>query len=133
MLIRLVVLHQHERLTDNQSEAIVALESHKTSIEQSEGLDWAAIKADIKLVKEATKDDMSERDLEGLYWRVNINFLIPDFVCLANPCSNIPTDPVQPAQHGFPNATNARKLPRSWRSNDQPFLLPECPPPLGRT
>lgn len=82
MLIRLVVLHQHERLTDNQSEAIVALESHKTSIEQSEDLDWAAIKADIKLVKEATKDDMSERDLEDLYWRVNINFLIPDFVCL---------------------------------------------------
>ena len=74
MLIRLMVLHQHERLSDNQWQAILALESHKTSIEQSEGLDWAAISADIRLVKEVTKIDLPETDLADLYWRVRTFF-----------------------------------------------------------
>lgn len=70
MLVRLVILHQCGRLTDNQWQAILALNSHKALIEQSEALDWAAINADIRLVKEVTKDEMSENDLEDLYWRV---------------------------------------------------------------
>lgn len=80
MLIRLVVLHQHERLTDNQWQAILALQSHKASIEQSKELDWASIRADIRLVKEVTKDDLSENDLEDLCWRVNITFFEPRIV-----------------------------------------------------
>ncbi len=74
MLVRLAVLRQHGRLTDNQWQAILTLQSHKAIIEQSKALDWAAINADIKLVKEVTEDDMSETDLEDLYWRVNIIF-----------------------------------------------------------
>ena len=70
MLIRLLILHQHGRLPDNQWQAILALESHKTSIEQSDGLDWAAISADIRLVKEVTNTDLPETDLADLYWRV---------------------------------------------------------------
>lgn len=77
MLIRLVLLHQHGRLTDNQWQAILALQSHKASIEQSRGLNWAAINADIRLVKEVTKDDMSNSDMEDLYWRVNIILFEP--------------------------------------------------------
>lgn len=73
MLIRLMVLHQHGQLPDNQWQAILALESHKTSIEQSEDLDWAAINADIRLVKEVTKIDLPETDLADLYWRIKIN------------------------------------------------------------
>ncbi len=72
-----MVLHQHGRLADNQWQAILALKSHKPSIKQSEELDWAAIKADIRLVKEVTKDDMSENDLEDLYWRVSTIFPEP--------------------------------------------------------
>lgn len=72
MLVRLVILHQHGGLTDNQWQAILALESHKASIEQSKELDWIEINADIRLVKEVTKDDMSENDLEELYWRVSM-------------------------------------------------------------
>ena len=82
MLIRLVVLHQHGRLTDNQWQAILALKSHKASIEQYNELDWAAIDSDIRLVKEVTKDDMSEDDLEDLYWRVNKMFPKPRTVCV---------------------------------------------------
>ena len=74
MLIRLMVLHQYGRLPDNQWQAILALESHKTSFEQSEGLDWAAISADIRLVKEVTKVDLPETDLADLYWRVRTIF-----------------------------------------------------------
>lgn len=72
MLVRLVLLHQYGRLTDNQWQAILALESHKALIEQSKASDWAAITADIRLVKEVTGDDMSENDLEDLYCRVNM-------------------------------------------------------------
>ncbi len=72
MLVRLVILHQHERLTDNQWQAILALQSHKALIEQSQESDWAEMNADIRLVKEVTGDDMSESDLEDLYWRVNM-------------------------------------------------------------
>lgn len=67
MLVRLVILHQHGRLKDNQWQAILALQSHKALIEQSKD-GWA----DIKLIKEVTKGDMSESDLEDLYWRVNM-------------------------------------------------------------
>ena len=74
MLVRLVVLHQHGRLTDKQWQAILSLKSHKALIEQSKALDWAAINADIELVKEVTEDDMSRNDLEDLYWRVNMIF-----------------------------------------------------------
>ena len=70
MLIRLMVLYQHRRLPDNQWHAILALESHRTAFEQSEGLDWAAINADIRLVKEVTETDIPETDLADLYWRV---------------------------------------------------------------
>lgn len=70
MLVRLVTLHQYGRITDDQWQAILALKSHKASIEQSEELDWAAISADIRLVKEVTKDEMSENDLGDMYWRV---------------------------------------------------------------
>ena len=80
MLIRLVVLHQHGRITDNQWQAILALKSHKASIRQSKELDWAAIDADIRLVKQVTEDDMSKNDLEDLYWRVNIMFPKPQIV-----------------------------------------------------
>ncbi|KAL9125868.1 MAG: hypothetical protein Q9175_008012 [Cornicularia normoerica] len=80
MLIRLVVLHQHGGLTDNQWQAVLALTSHKAWIEQSKELDWKAIRADIRLVKEVTKDDLSENDLEDLYWRVNITFFEPRIV-----------------------------------------------------
>ena len=73
MLVRLVILHQHGQLTDNQWHAILALISHKASIEQPER-DWAAITADIRLVKEVTRDEMSESDLEELYWRVSMMF-----------------------------------------------------------
>ena len=76
MLIRLLVLHQHGRLTDNQWQAILELKSHKGLIEQSEILDWAAINADIRLVKEVTEDDMSQDDLRDLYWRVNMTLPI---------------------------------------------------------
>ena len=74
MLIRLMVLHQDGRLPDSQWQAILALESHKTSIEQSEGSDWAAISADIRLVKEVTTNDLPETDLVDLYWRVRTSF-----------------------------------------------------------
>ena len=70
MLIRLMVLHQHGQLLDNQWQAILALESHEMSIEQFEGLDRAAFGADIRLVKEVTKNDLPETDLAELYWRV---------------------------------------------------------------
>ena len=82
MLIRLVILHQHRRLTDNQWQAILALESHKALIEQSKALDRAAIDAGIRLVKEVTKDDLSEYDLGDLYWRVNMIFPRPLIVSL---------------------------------------------------
>ena len=72
MLVRLLVLHQHGRLTDNQWQAILELKSHKGLIEQSEVIDWAAINADIKLVKEVTRDHMSQDELGDLYWRVNM-------------------------------------------------------------
>lgn len=72
MLVRLLVLHQHGRLTDNQWQAILELKSQKGLIEQSEVLDWAAINADIRLVKEVTEDDVSQDDLRDLYWRVNM-------------------------------------------------------------
>lgn len=75
LLIRLLVLRQHGRLTDNQWQAILALQSLKALIEQSEGWDGAALDADIRLVKEVTKNDISENDLGELYWRVNITFL----------------------------------------------------------
>lgn len=75
MLVRLVILHQHGRLSDNQWQAIMALKSHKASIEQSEELDWAAIKAKLRLVKEVTKDEMSEIDMGVLYWRVSMMLL----------------------------------------------------------
>ncbi|KAL2058064.1 hypothetical protein ABVK25_001682 [Lepraria finkii] len=39
MLVRLVVLHQHRRLTDKQWQAILSLKSHKALIEQSKALD----------------------------------------------------------------------------------------------
>ena len=74
MLVRLVILHQHGRLTDNQWQAILALESHRESTTQSETLNEDV---DIKLVKEVTKDGMSEKDLELLYWRVSIIFPKP--------------------------------------------------------
>ena len=79
MLIRLIVLHQHRRLPDNQWQAILALESHKTSFEQSEGLDWTAISTDIRLVKEVTKVDLPETDLADLYWRVRTTFHIGSY------------------------------------------------------
>ena len=72
MLVRLLVLHQHGRLTDNQWQAILEPKSHKGLIEQSEVIDWVAINADIRLVKEMTEDDMSQDDLRDLYWRVNM-------------------------------------------------------------
>lgn len=81
MLIRLLVLHHHGRLTDNQWQAILELKSHKGLIEQSEVIDWAAINADIRLVKEVTMDDMSEGDLRDLYWRVNMT--LPKFGVVA--------------------------------------------------
>lgn len=86
MLVRLVVLHQQGRLTDKQWQAILALKSHKALIEQSEELDWVAINADIRLVKEVTKDEMSENDLEDLYWRVSMMFSKPRIVsvCRSN-------------------------------------------------
>ncbi|KAL8723235.1 MAG: hypothetical protein Q9225_000425 [Loekoesia sp. 1 TL-2023] len=68
-LIRLMVLHQSGRLADNQWQAILALKSHRALITQSKELDWAATKADIRLVKEAIKDDVSENDLEDMYFR----------------------------------------------------------------
>lgn len=77
MLIRLLVLHQYGRLTENQWQAILALKSHKAIIEQSTEVDWASLNADIRLVKEVTKDDISENDMEDVYWRVNITFPKP--------------------------------------------------------
>ena len=74
MLVRLVILHQNGRLTDNQWQAVLALESHKALIEQSKELDWEEINADIRLIKEVTKDEMSENDLQELYWRVSMRF-----------------------------------------------------------
>ena len=74
MLVRLLVVHQHGRLTDDQWQAILELESHRGLIEQAEVLDLAAINADIRLVKEVTEDYMSEDDLRDLYWRVSLSF-----------------------------------------------------------
>lgn len=72
MLIRLLILHQNGRLTDGQWQAILALKSHKALIEKSKEVDWEAFYADLKLVKKVTKDDMSEDDLQDLYWRVSM-------------------------------------------------------------
>lgn len=72
MLLRLIVLHQHGQLTNNQWKAISALDSKKGFMHQSDELD---LSADIKLLKPVTKCDMSEADLQELYWRVNTIFL----------------------------------------------------------
>ena len=86
ILIRLLVLRQNGRLTDNQWQAMLTLQSHKALIEQSKGLDLAAINADIRLVKQVTKDDMSEDDLEDLYWRVSRTLPGPRTVALRRAC-----------------------------------------------
>ena len=75
MFIRLVVLYQHGQLTTSQWKAISALKSHQESIRQSKELDLPAINADIRLIREVTECDMSESDLQDLYWRVSILFL----------------------------------------------------------
>lgn len=75
MFIRLVLLHQYGQLTTNQWKAISALESHKELTRQSTRLDLLAINADIRLLREVMKCDMSESDLQDLYWQVNITFL----------------------------------------------------------
>lgn len=74
LLIRLLVLYQHDRLTDNQWQAILALHSHKVLIEQSQGFDGTAFIAEIRFVNEVIKDviTISEKDLQELYWRVSI-------------------------------------------------------------
>ena len=72
MFIRLVVLHQDGQLTENQWKAISALKSHKESIGKSKELGLPAINSDIQLLREVTQCDMSESDLQDLYWRVNI-------------------------------------------------------------
>lgn len=71
------MLHQYGQLTENQWQAILALKSHKALIEQSKGVDWTSLNEDLRLVKEVTKDDMSENDMEDLYWRVSITFPKP--------------------------------------------------------
>ena len=70
MLIRLVMLHQHGQFTPNQWKAIMALQHNKDSVRQSEALDLAAINAEIGLVKEVIGCEMSENELQDLYWRV---------------------------------------------------------------
>ncbi|KAL9102561.1 MAG: hypothetical protein Q9163_002311 [Psora crenata] len=71
MLIRLVILHQHQQLRDNQWKAILAFESHKELMEKSEALDEAGLSAEIRLVKALTNDDASESELADLCWRVS--------------------------------------------------------------
>lgn len=75
IFIRLVVLHEHGQLTKNQWKAISTLKSHKQLIGHSNELDLPVINADIRLLKEVTQCDMSESDLQDLYWRVNKLFL----------------------------------------------------------
>ena len=75
MLIRLVVLHRHGQLAVNKWKAIQGLQSHRTLIEQSDELGWAAINTDVKLVTEVIKADRSENNLKDLYWQVSTVFL----------------------------------------------------------
>lgn len=75
MLLRLIVLHQYGQLSKNHWKAIWALESHRKLMKQSKELDLAAINADIRLLREVTKCDISEDDLQELYWQVNEIFL----------------------------------------------------------
>lgn len=73
MLLRLIVLHQYGQLSKNHWKAIWALESHRKLMKQSKDLDLAAINADIRLLREVTKCDISEDDLQELYWQINVN------------------------------------------------------------
>ena len=71
MFIRLTILYQHGQLAPSQWKTILALQSHKDSLGTSAKLDLSAIDADIRLVKEATACDMSEHNLQHLYWQVS--------------------------------------------------------------
>lgn len=88
-------------MTDNQWQAILALKSHKESIDKDLR---AATKTDIKLVKEMTKDAISEVGLEDLYWRVRMTFPKTRTVsiCQANALMKLPADQNQPAQRRLP-------------------------------
>lgn len=132
MLVRLVILHDQGQITDNQWQAILALKSHKESIDRNLR---ATIQADVRLMKEMTKDERPEDDLEDLYWRVRMVFPKPRTVSIfrTNALIKLPTDQIQPAQRGFPHAAPARKLPRPRRRTNQPFLPPKCPSPLRRS
>ena len=85
MLVRIVILHQHGQLSENQWKAISALKSHKELIRQSKDLELSAINAKIRLLKEVVKCDISESDLQDLYWRVNVLFLRPGLRLLCRP------------------------------------------------
>ena len=71
MFIRLVVLHQHARITENQWCAISVLKSHKKECLVSWGVEWPTIKVFIRFVMEATGINLLEDDLHDLYWRVS--------------------------------------------------------------
>ena len=72
IFIRLVLLYQQGQLTGNQWKAISALKSHRESMIQTKELDLLAINADIELIREVMKSNLSESDLQDLYWRVSM-------------------------------------------------------------
>ena len=69
--LRLLVLHQHGKLTENQWKATLALQSNSDMLRQSDGLDLQAIRADVDYLAGVIKCEMSENDLHELYWRVS--------------------------------------------------------------
>lgn len=70
MPIRLIILHQDKKFSNIQWEAISALESHKEWITTSEQLDISSDNARIQLVKDLTKQEVSEIEIQDLYWWV---------------------------------------------------------------
>ena len=73
MFIRCVILRQSGQLTSSQWKAILALQSHKEAIGEALA-EPLAVNEDIRLIKEVTGCDMSESDLQDLYWTVRISF-----------------------------------------------------------
>ena len=72
MLICLVIQHLHGQVTKNQWMMISALKSHTDVFRQSYDLELSAI---IRLLRKVTGCEISEDDLQDLYWQVNITSL----------------------------------------------------------
>lgn len=71
MLLRLVLLRQHGRISENEWRAISRLQSHTMSYQVGDDVDRQAVNEAVGLVMEMTSAGLAEDDLVDLYWSVS--------------------------------------------------------------